>query len=123
MPISWTIWHEKRRVIATAEGIVALKDVEQYLDAIVVEGAMPYAKIFDASAMQPQGTDHDVLMLGARMRAYVATLEGGPLAFVVTTQASRDFIDRYVNLTSGATRPLKICYTADEARHWLDEQT
>jgi hypothetical protein len=121
MPIRWTISHEERLVVATTEGVVTLKDVEAYLDALVVADAMPYAKLFDASDIEPQATDHDVLMLGARMSAYAATLPGGPLAFVVTTRLAREFVDRYLNLAA-ASRPVNIFRTADEAQRWLDAQ-
>lgn len=121
MPIRWTISHEKRQVVAATTGVVTLKDVEDYLDALVVAEAMPYAKLFDASDVEPQASDHDVMMLGARMRAYVETLPGGPLAFVVTTQVAREFVDRYLNLTA-ASRPVNIFQTVGEARRWLDAQ-
>jgi hypothetical protein len=121
MPIRWTISREERLVVATTEGIVTLKDVEAYLDALVVADAMPYAKLFDASDIDPRASDDDVMMLGARMSAYGATLPGGPLAFVVTTRLAREFIDRYLNLTA-APRPVSIFPTAEEARSWLDAQ-
>lgn len=119
MPIRWAISHEKRLVVAATEGIVTLKDVEAYLDAIVVADAMPYAKLFDASDVDPRASDDDVMALGARMRAYVATLPGGPLAFVVKTPVAREFVERYLNLTA-ATRPVGIFQTDGEARRWLD---
>lgn len=121
MPIRWTISHEERLVVAATTGAVMLKDVEAYLDALVVADAMPYAKLFDASDVDPQASDHDVMMLGARMRAYVETLPGGPLAFVVTSQVAREFVDRYLNLAA-APRPVNIFETAEEARQWLDAQ-
>jgi hypothetical protein len=121
MPIRWTISHEARRVTAATEGVVTLKDVESYLDALVVADAMPYAKLFDASDVDPRGSDDDVMTLGARMRAYVATLPAGPLAIVVTTAAAREFVDRFLNLAA-APRPAKIFPTANEARRWLDTQ-
>ena len=121
MPIRWTISHEERLVVVTTKGVVTLKDIEAYLDALVVAEAMPYAKLFDASDLDLQATDHDVMMLGARMRAYVATWPGGPLAFVVTTRVARDFVDRFLNLAA-APRPVNIFRTADEARRWLDAQ-
>jgi hypothetical protein len=121
MPIRWTISDEERLVVATTEGVVTLKDIEAYLDALVVAEAMPYAKLFDASDVDLQATDHDVMMLGARMRAYVATWPGGPIAFVVTTRPARDFVDRFLNLAA-ASRPANIFLTADEARRWLDAQ-
>jgi hypothetical protein len=121
MPIRWTISHEERLVVATTDGVVTLQDIEAYLDALVVAEAMPYAKLFDATDVDPQATDHDVMMLGARMRAYVATWPGGPLAFVVTTRVARDFVDRFLNLAA-ASRPVNIFQTVDEARRWLDAQ-
>jgi hypothetical protein len=121
MPIRWTISDEERLVVATTEGVVTLKDIEAYLDALIVAEAMPYAKLFDATDVDPQATDHDVMMLGARMRAYVATWPAGPLAFVVTTRVARDFVDRFLNLAAAA-RPVNIFQTADEARRWLDAQ-
>jgi hypothetical protein len=77
--------------------------------------------LFDASDIDPRASDDDVMMLGARMSAYGATLPGGPLAFVVTTRLAREFIDRYLNLTA-APRPVSIFPTAEEARSWLDAQ-
>jgi len=121
MPVQWTISHEQRLVIAKTQGVVTLKDVEVYLDAVVVADAMPYAKLFDASDIDPQASDADVMALGARMSAYVATLSGGPLAFVVKTDIAREFVDRYLNLTA-APRPVNIFQTVEEARHWLDAQ-
>ncbi|UYN95965.1 MAG: hypothetical protein KIT25_03195 [Enhydrobacter sp.] len=118
MPLRWEVDHDQRLVVVTADGLVQLEDVEQYLDAIVIEDAMPYRKIFDATRIVPVATDDDVMLLGARMRAYVATLEGGPLAFVVTTPEARVFVDRYINLT-GARRPVRIFSRVEDARAWL----
>ena len=121
MPIRWTISHKQRRVVAIAEGVVTIKDVEDYLDAVVVADAQPYAKLFDATSMEAKVTDHDVMMLGARMRAYVETVPGGPLAVVVTTPMAREYIERFLNLAA-STRPVLICGSAAEAGRWLDEQ-
>jgi hypothetical protein len=120
MPIRWTISHEQRLVVAKTQGVVTLKDVEAYLDAVVVSDAMPYAKLFDASDIDPQASDDDVMALGARARAYGAML-GGPLAFVVKTDLARGFVDRYLNLTA-ASRPVSIFQTVEEARERLDAQ-
>ncbi len=62
-----------------------------------------------------------MMMLGARMRAYVATLEGGPLAFVVDRPEIHEFVVRYLNLTK-ATRPVEIFSTVEAAQQWLAER-
>ena len=122
MPITWTISPAERLVTVKADGPVTLKDAEDYLDALVVHDAMPYRKLVDCTAMQPIASDEEMMQLGGRMRAYVATLEGGPLAFVVTRPDVLDYVKRYINLVMGATRPVKIFQTVDEARRWLDAQ-
>lgn len=122
MPIRWTISHEQRRVVATAEGIVTLREAEDYLDAIVIAEAGPYAKLFDASNMTAKFTDHDVMMLGARMQAYAKAMPGGPVAFIVVTRIAREYIERFINLAGGG-RPITICRNLDEAHRWLERQT
>jgi hypothetical protein len=122
MPITWSISPEERLVTVKADGPVTLENAEHYLDALVVNDAMPYRKLVDCTAMQPVVSDEEMMRLGGRMRAYVATLEGGPLAFVVTRPEVLDYVKRYINLVIGATRPVKIFKTVDEARRWLDAQ-
>ena len=120
MPLTWAISHADRLVAMKATESVTLKEMEEYLDDIVVNDAMPYRKLVDCTVMRPDLNDDEMMQLGARMRAYVATLEGGPMAFVVTRPDVLDYVRRYINLVMGATRPVKIFPTAGEARRWLD---
>ena len=123
MPMRWTISHDERLVLATAEGPLGLLEIEAYFDALIVAGAQPYAKLFDGRSMEVRLTDDDVMAVGARMSAYVKDQQwtGGPAAFVVTTRTNREFIKRFINLTA-SPRQAKIFQTVDEARAWLDEQ-
>ena len=121
MAIRWDALHPEKLLLVTGEGTVTLKDVEVYLDEIVTAGAMPYAKLFDATKVDPKYDDHDIMMLGARLSAYRATLKGGPLAFVVTGGPTFEAIQRYINLAA-AERPVAVFTTVPEARAWLDAQ-
>jgi hypothetical protein len=121
MPLRWEISYADKLVVVIGTGEVGLKDVEIYLDDIVTAGAMPYAKIFDATDLIPKHDDHDIMMLGARISAYSGTLKRGPLAFVSTNPATRETIERYLNL-SKADRPVAIFKTIAEARAWIDAQ-
>jgi hypothetical protein len=124
MPMRWTISHDERLVMVIADGPVTLLEVEGYFDAVVVAGAQPYAKLLDASGMDAQLSDADVMAIGARMSAYVNDQKwpAGPAAFVVTSRTNREFVKRFINLAA-APRQAKIFQTVDEARRWLDEQT
>lgn len=121
MPIRWEINHPEQLLLVTGEGTVTLEDVEIYLDQIVTAGAMPYAKLFDATKVDPQYDDHDLMMLAARMSAYRATLKGGPLAFVVTEGPVFEAVERYINLAP-ADRAVAVFSTVREAQVWLDDQ-
>jgi hypothetical protein len=121
MPIRWEVLHPEKLLLVTADGVVTLADVERYLDAIVTAGAMPYAKLFDATGVTPQYSDHDIMMLGARISAYGDTLKAGPLAFVVANGPTQEAIERYINL-SRSERPVAVFSTVPQARAWLDTQ-
>ncbi len=119
MPITWKISADERLVLAHADGPVTLKDIENYLDAVVMADAQPYAKLFDAGTMVLQLSDDELMLLGARMSAYgSAFAAAGPLAFVATTLAVQGFAKRFLNVAS-VQRPAKICKTVDEAKAWL----
>lgn len=120
MTIEWTILHPDRLVTAKGRGVTNLGHVEAFLDALNVAEALDYRKLVDFSDTVVEATDHDVLMLGARMRAYMTTIEGDALAFVVSATDTENYIRRYLNLAA-LTRPVRIFEDAAAARAWLDE--
>ncbi|MBN9514787.1 MAG: hypothetical protein J0H97_15380 [Alphaproteobacteria bacterium] len=121
MPLTFTIDHDKRFVHATAAGRVVLKDVEDYFDVLMVQDAMPYPKLVDATHAQFEATDDDIMTLGARVSAYAAVDPRGPICLVAVTPDAIDILRRFSNL-GGASRPSKIVATVDEGLQWLSEQ-
>ena len=121
MPIHFTIDHDKRHVEAQAKGETGLEDVENFLDAVVLQGALPYRKLFDAREAQPQLSDDDVMVLGARVSAYAEMEPRGPIATIAPPGAAADVIRRFMNL-GGAARAIRLFDSIDEARKWLAEQ-
>ena len=87
MPITWTIDHDKRMLTALCQGDVTLVDLEEYLDAVVVAGSMPYRKLFDGTRGDSTLTDEEMMLLGARIRAYHTAGAMGPLAIVTSPSA------------------------------------
>jgi hypothetical protein len=119
VPISWKILEEERMVVARADGPVTLQDIVEYLDAVIVGDAQPYAKLFDAGTMELKLSDDEVMMLGARMSAYSgAYAEAGPLAFVTSTLVLEGFARRFINVSS-VRRPAKLFKTVEQAKAWL----
>jgi hypothetical protein len=121
MPISFTIDHEKRLVHARTYGVMTIAHLEDYLDQVVVQGAMPYAKLYDNREGTFEYDDKDMMLAGARISAYAALEPRGPVAVIAVTDASIEVAKRVLNL-GGARRPGKIFHTEAAARKWLAEQ-
>src|SRR4051794_9741026 len=90
MPIHWTISHPAKLVVAVCKGVLTRKDIEAYLDAVVVADCLAYRKIFDMTEAEPDLPDNDMMALGARIRAYATMGIMGPLAIVAATPESHE---------------------------------
>jgi hypothetical protein len=121
MPIHWTISKPTRLVVAVCKGAIGRKDIEAYLDAVVVADVLPYRKIFDMTQAEGTLSDADMMELGARIRAYATTGPMGPLAIVASTAESHERAHLFATLAD-AQRPLKIFRELHAARQWLDAQ-
>ena len=121
MPIHWTISKPTKLVVAVCKDAVTRKDIEGYLDAIVVADVLGYRKIFDLTQAQVDLPDDDMMALGARIRAYATTGSMGPLAIVAATPESHERAHLFATLAD-AGRPIKIFIELHEARRWLDAQ-
>ena len=122
MPITWTISHPSRLVIAVARDSVGLADMQDYLDNVMVAGAMPYRKIFDTTNGNLELDNSEMMALGARIRAYSATTQMGPLAIVAGTPKSYASARMYMTLAS-ADRQMQLFQELHLARKWLDGQS
>ena len=106
---------------AVCEGNVSLRDLEEYLDAVVVAGSMPYRKLFDGTHGDSTMTDEEMMLLGARIRAYHGDGPMGALAIVVLTEHTHG-LARLFGALAAADRPIKIFREVRAARRWLEAQ-
>lgn len=119
MPVQWTISKPHQLVIAVARDELQLADVEEYLDGVTVADALPYRKIFDTTAARMMLSDADMMVLGARIRAYQKMSKLGPLAIVAVTEPAYQQARLFEVLAEG-DRPVKIFRELHLAREWLD---
>jgi hypothetical protein len=119
MPIHWTISKPTTLVVAVCKGTVTRKDIEGYLDAVVIADSLSYRKIFDLTQAETTLSDDDMMELGARIRAYATIGTMGPLAIVASTPQSFERAHLFATLAD-AERPIRIFHELHEARQWLD---
>ena len=84
----------------------------------MVENALGYAKLFDATNLEPVYSEQDVLTMGARLSAYTANFDSGPLAVVGREEQVVGAFRRFVNI-SPSKRPARIFSTEAKALAWL----
>ncbi len=121
MPIRVEFLHSQKLIKVVMDGPVTLKDMQDHFDKIVLEKAMGYAKLVDCRGAQLIYNEHDVLMMGARLSVYTATLESGPLAVIGGDNKVAIAFSRFVNV-SPSKRPASLFKTEAEAIDWLATQ-
>ncbi len=119
MPLQWKIDHQTQRVEAVAVGTVSAADVRDYLARIAEAGAMPYAKLFDASEARASLSVDELRDIGTSIRRFAMNGFGpiGPLAIVVHSGnhlEAGQFAD-----AAGSNRPLQIFRNKADAVAWL----
>lgn len=119
VPIDYTIDHEQRLVHATAHGVVVLRDILDYFDAVAIHDAAAYQKLFDAREMAPQLSDDDFMVVAARVSAYAAFDPRGAVAAVATNFEAVSALQRYANFFGGEDRPVRLFDRIETARAWL----
>ncbi len=98
--------------MARGADTIVLRDMERYLDDVVVSGALPYAKIFDLGTAKWTPDDADMMALGARIRAYPAIGKFGPLAIIAASDTLNQHAQMFATLAD-VERPLQI-FRAEE---------
>ena len=121
MPVTFAIDHERRFVHARGEGVVKAKDIDAFLDAVVVENALPYRKLVDTRNAIGRYDAADMAVLAARVNTLRHIDRRGALALLISPQYA-ELTERFLALDRVGGRPARAFFDEREARRWLDEQ-
>ena len=119
MGVTFKIDHEKHLVHAVGQGVVVLDDILAFFDAMVIQDAVGYPKLFDAREMLPRLSDDDFMVLAARVSAYAVFNPRGAIAAVATTHEAVLALRRYANFLGDHDPPFRFFGSIDDARGWL----
>jgi hypothetical protein len=123
VPVTWTIAHSDKLVVAVAEGEVTHADVDKYLLALIDGGAMPYRKLFDVTFAPLSMGVAELRALGTRVADHAKGGGSvGPVALVVGSELAFDMA-KIFEAQARADRPLRIFDDVVKARAWLDSFT
>lgn len=119
MSLDWKIDSKAKLVTVVADGPVTRQDVERCLDAVRGANASGYRKLLDCRKLVMEIDEHEVLVLGGRVRERHAA-RMGPLA-VVLPSAPPEVLSRLLGIFAMADRPMRLFDSALKARRWLDQ--
>jgi len=120
MPLTCQIYHLDRLVIGVSDGAVTLKDIGDFIDKVVQEGAQPYRKIFDARRGTSGLDPDDLKMLSHRLRTRPKVRPLGP--FAVIAGNDRDALVEILKPFAALKRPMRLFKDMPSARRWIDHQ-
>jgi hypothetical protein len=118
MPLSWTISHPQRLVIAVARGEVAPHEFGGYLEAMQAVGS--YRRMFVVSGLSTVFDTALMKSVGNAARDHASREKIGPIAIVADNEAAYGSALLYAEAAQGIDRPIRIFREQHEARRWLD---
>ncbi|WP_422034646.1 hypothetical protein [Reyranella sp.] len=121
MHIDLEIDHDRRLVIARAQGALQLPDITGYFARLVFDQTLGYAKIFDGRKAWLDLADHHVGLLKGHVRAMGSRGPRGPVAIVATTPRGIDGARLFMQMPA-ADRTAQLFESIDAARNWLGPQ-
>lgn len=118
MPLEIRVDHKRRLVEVQAIGEIAPHELLDYLHRLVIEEAMPYQKLFDASLSTFNFTDEQVMEAAAWLSAFRA-VDRGAVALIARSDETVAMLRRYINLAGGSP-PARLFSSVERARRWLN---
>ncbi len=115
----WKFDHDKRLVDLVLEGDTSAEEARRFFEEFEAAGAIPYAKLIDATNATPK-IDEKIMGMVSERTAFYRTQNPGPLA-VVVQGAYFDGLAKLFLLAVDLDGHTRLFKTVSEARQWLDE--
>ena len=119
MSLQWKVSHLDCMVICVSEGVVTLKDFQEYLAALKKEKALPFRKIFVATHGRSGLAYGDRQKLAALLTSFLEIDGLGPFAVVAGSQGNEELAAVFMSLAT-VRRPMRLFPNIHAARKWLD---
>ena len=122
MPLSWSISHPSRLVIAVAKGDLESKDMLDFVLSVDGASARSYRKMIDVTGVTARFSAEKIRRFAELIRRREDESEVGPIGVVA---GSPDVHRQAVLFAKQAQRhrPIKVFHEQHDARKWLDALT
>jgi len=118
MPISMSIDHARRQVVARVSGPVTLADISSHLESERAEGGLPFGELMDGRGSQPDISPAEIREIVGILRQYGSTTRLGPTAIIVGTDLEYGMI-RMLEMLAEDLCEIRPFREQEEAESWL----
>lgn len=122
MSLQWKVSHLDRMVICVSDGVVTLKDFQEYLAALKREKALPFPKIFVATQGTSGMSDAERVKLAGLLSNFLEIDGLGPFAVVAGSKRNDGLAAVFKSLAT-VRRPMRLFPDIHAARKWLSTRT
>lgn len=122
MSLQWKVSPLERMVICVSEGVVTLKDFQEYLAALKREKALPFPKIFVATQGRSGMSDGDRVKLAGLLTNFLEIDGLGPFAVVAGSERNDGLATVFRSLAT-VRRPMRLFPDIHAARKWLSTRS
>ena len=119
MPVQWTISHGKRLVVAVAKGEMRPGAMIDFLAALDVAGARPYAKLVFLERLVTTFSEDSVVALANLVRQREQESDVGPIAIIAPDDATFEQACQFAEVAE-VVRPIRVFREWHEGRRWID---
>jgi hypothetical protein len=119
MPLQWTISHPKRLVVAVAKGEVRPRAMVDFLEALDVAGARPYAKLVFVERLVTAFSEESVVALANLVRKREEESVVGPIGIIAQDDATFEQACQFAHVAE-LVRPIRVFREWHEGRRWID---
>ena len=120
MGITMTVDHARRRVLARAEGLIAVHDVRAHLEEERLAAGLPYGELIDGRGCRLNVSPKDVRTVVDILRTLGQASQLGPTAVIVDTEVAYGML-RMLGMLMEDACAIQPFHRQEEAEQWLAE--
>jgi len=118
MPVTFTIDHEAKTILATATGILSSEEVLGYLHSKQEAKVLGFAELFDVRGVTLDLSISDLHQIAAEVRAVMGDSKPGRVGVVTNSSFIRGLAQTYAALTVNENPEFDVFHDLEEARAW-----
>jgi len=118
MPVTFTIDHEAKTIVAVATDMLSCEEILGYLLEKQRANALGYAELFDVRGVTLDLSIADLHQIAAEVRAAMGSIKQGRIGVVTNSSFIRGLAQTYSAMTVNENPEFDVFHDLEQARAW-----